>query len=142
MQRSTNSSSLVPPEDKSISSLFLTGIHDQIFENDIRTHFAGFGEIKSVVVVYKANCAFVNFLDRMGAEAAASQSFDVTIKGSPIQVSWGRPKNQGTSGEQPQANKDAQPFSYAAVPPPPGLSGSTQYPSQDPSMFGSSNNPK
>lgn len=140
MQRAANTSSLVPPEDKSISSLFLTGINDQIDELDIRNYYSEFGEIKSVVLVYRANCAFVNFLDRMGAEAAAAQSFDVTIKGTPIQVSWGRPKNQGLATEL-QAKNETSP-AYGAVPPPPGLTNTMQYPSQDPFMYGSLNNPK
>lgn len=41
----------------------------------------------------------------MGAEAAAAQSFDVIIKGAPIQVAWGRPKIQAPAGDQAKKGK-------------------------------------
>lgn len=142
LSRANNASS-DPPEDKSITSLFLTGIQDHIYEADIRTHFSEFGPIKSVVVVYKANCAFVNFVERESAEAAVKKSFTVQIRGIPIVVSWGRPK-QGPSSELEQKSiENSTSTMYSSIPPPPGsFSTSIQYPSQDPTMLGSTNRPK
>ena len=42
------------PADKSIKTIYLTGIVPEITESDIRHHFYGFGEITNVLVLSKA----------------------------------------------------------------------------------------
>jgi hypothetical protein len=87
-----------------IASLFLLGVDESIQEDDIRyVHmlhnnygrgfFVQFGEIKSVVMVPKSKCAFVNFSTRDAAEAAASETFErCVIKDKPLRVQWAKPK--------------------------------------------------
>lgn len=62
---------IVPPEDQTITSLFLTGVEDDLAEHSIRTFFSAFGQIRSIVCVHRSRAAFVNFATRAGAEAAA-----------------------------------------------------------------------
>src|SRR5690606_12346211 len=61
----------IPPNDPTITSLFLTGIEDDLPEHAIRDFFAPFGNIKSLVCVHRSRSAFVNYATRQGAEAAA-----------------------------------------------------------------------
>lgn len=62
---------IIPPEDQTITSLFLTGVEDDLAEHSIRTFFSAFGQIRSIVCVHRSRAAFVNFATRGGAEAAA-----------------------------------------------------------------------
>ena len=62
---------ITPPADQTITSLFLTGVEDDLAEHSIRTFFSAFGQIRSIVCVHRSRAAFVNFATRAGAEAAA-----------------------------------------------------------------------
>jgi len=56
-----------------------------------RSHFYQFGEIQSITLVSKQNCAFVNFASRSAAEAAAEKSANkLTIRGQRLKVLWGK----------------------------------------------------
>lgn len=82
------------------TSLFLTGVQDDIIEEDVRSQFYVFGDIKSVHIVRKSNCAFVNFAKRSAAESAAESCFHgIDIKGHHLRVVWGRSKPLGPSNE-------------------------------------------
>ena len=65
-----------------------------------RDHFYQYGEIRSVTVVPKQSCAFVQFTQRDAAENAAKESFNkLVIDGKRLTVKWGKPPSaQGTSG--------------------------------------------
>lgn len=50
-------------------------------------------QLKSVVHVAKSRCAFINFVDRATAEAAAQAwANGIEIDGERISVKWGRSK--------------------------------------------------
>lgn len=90
---------LTPPEDKSITSIFLTALPATATEESIRTQVvkslpnADPAQIKSVVHVTKSRCAFVNWKDRPSAEiAAAAWSNGFEVDGQPVGVKWGRSK--------------------------------------------------
>ncbi|ORY87656.1 hypothetical protein BCR37DRAFT_332567, partial [Protomyces lactucae-debilis] len=86
-------SDLLPPADRSITSLFLLGVEEDLPEYAIRQHFGKYGAIKSLVCSHRARCAFVNFTTRESAEAAAlACAGDVLIKGCPLRVQWGKPR--------------------------------------------------
>ncbi|KAI7858560.1 hypothetical protein BDC45DRAFT_457504 [Circinella umbellata] len=131
----TSGSSLAPPEDKTITSLFITGVDDDVTETDIREVFCIYGQVKSVVVLHRSKCAFVNYATRSAAELAAQNIADkgLNIKNRSLRVTWGKARPQG-----PRADMK-KPASFGAQPAPPSVTGSSasSYPSQDPNAQGS-----
>ncbi|KAI9830427.1 MAG: Pre-mRNA-splicing factor slt11 [Sarea resinae] len=84
---------ILPPADPNITSLFITGVEDDLPEHALRTFFTPFGQLRSLVCSHRAHCAFVNFATRQGAEAAAeSCQGKAVIAGCPLRVQWGRPR--------------------------------------------------
>jgi pre-mRNA-splicing factor RBM22/SLT11 len=87
---------VLPPDDQSITSLFLTGIEDDLPEHALRTFFSPFGTLRSIVCSHRSHCAFINFATRAGAEAAAeSCQGKAVIAGCPLRIQWGRPRPIG-----------------------------------------------
>ncbi|MCJ1476987.1 Pre-mRNA-splicing factor slt11 [Lambiella insularis] len=84
---------ILPPRDRHVTSLFVTGVEDDLPEHAIRTFFTPFGTLRSIVCSHRAHCAFINYATREGAEAAAEacQGKGV-IAGCPLRVQWGRPR--------------------------------------------------
>ncbi len=83
----------LPPQDPNITSLFVTGVEDDLPEHAIRTFFNPFGQIRSIVCSHRSHCAFINYATREGAEAAAAQcAGKAVIQGCPLRVKWGKPK--------------------------------------------------
>lgn len=83
----------LPPTDPNITSLFVTGVEDDLPEHAIRTFFTPFGQIRSIVCSHRAHCAFINYATREGAEAAAAQcQGKAVIQGCPLRIKWGKPK--------------------------------------------------
>merc|ERR1712020_737547 len=102
MTRASALPSQEPPEDALITTLYVGGLEDlamatgegPITEQDIRNHFYQFGEIRSVSMVPKQACLFVQFTRRSSAEVAAQTSFNkLIIKGRKLTIRWG--KSQG-----------------------------------------------
>ncbi|KDR73524.1 hypothetical protein GALMADRAFT_251241 [Galerina marginata CBS 339.88] len=90
---------LKPPEDVTVTSLFLTSLPATSTELSIRTHVLRSlpsiqpTQLKSVVHVEKTRCAFVNFRERAVAETAAQAwANGLEIDGERIAVKWGRSK--------------------------------------------------
>lgn len=91
----------LPPNDRNIMSLFVTGIEDDLPEHKIRDFFKVFGKIKSLVVSHMTHCAFVNFETRDGAEKAAAECKGrVVIAGCPLRIRWSVPKAIGTMDKE------------------------------------------
>jgi len=91
---------ILPPDDQSITSLFLTGVENDLPEHALRTFFSPFGNLRSVVCSHRSHCAFINFSTRAGAEAAAeSCQGKVVIAGCPLRIQWGRPRPIGIWNE-------------------------------------------
>ncbi|OAL49716.1 hypothetical protein IQ07DRAFT_680897 [Pyrenochaeta sp. DS3sAY3a] len=83
----------LPPSDPNVASLFVTGVEDDLPEHDIRSHFAQYGQLRSLVCSHRAHCAYVNYIKRSDAETAAETlKGKVVIKGCPMRVTWGKPK--------------------------------------------------
>lgn len=56
-----------------------------------RNHFYQFGEIRTVTVVQRQQCAFIQFATRQAAEVAAEKSFNkLIVNGRRLNVKWGR----------------------------------------------------
>ena len=84
---------ILPPQDLNITSLFVTGVEDDLPEHAIRAFFTPFGQIRSLICSHRSHCAFVNYATRQGAEAAAEHcQGKAVIKGCPLRVKWGKPK--------------------------------------------------
>lgn len=84
---------ILPPRDPKVTSLFVTGVEDDLPEHAIRTFFAPYGSIRSLVCSHRSHCAFINFATREGAEHAAAECQGrAVVQGCPLRVQWGRPK--------------------------------------------------
>lgn len=84
---------ILPPSDPNITSLFVTGVEDDLPEHELRTFFTKFGTLRSVICSHRSHCAFINFQVRAGAEAAAEACQGrAVVKGVPLRVQWGKPK--------------------------------------------------
>uniref|UniRef100_A0A7S0ANN7 Pre-mRNA-splicing factor RBM22 n=1 Tax=Pyrodinium bahamense TaxID=73915 RepID=A0A7S0ANN7_9DINO len=93
LRRADEEMTLLPPEDKSITTLYLGGLEYSVREKDVRDKFFVFGEIRSIRMVPRQCCAFVTFVKREAAEEAASQLHRVLeLKGRRVNLLWGRPQ--------------------------------------------------
>jgi len=109
------SQGLPPPDDTSITSLFLTSLPESATEQSIRTALVSSlpsvppAQYKSVVHVAKNRCAFVNFTDRASAETAASAwAAGVEVDGAQASVKWGRSRPKaGAGGSSSQAGSSS-----------------------------------
>jgi len=93
---------LIPPEDQSVQSLFLTPLPSSADEPSIRTRvvqalpFLSPDDIRSIVYVAKTRSAFVNFSSRSAAERAAEAwAGGLDWEGTVVGVKWGRSRNKG-----------------------------------------------
>jgi pre-mRNA-splicing factor RBM22/SLT11 len=88
---------LEAPEDKTVTSLFVGGLTEAITEKDLRDNFYQYGEIRSISIIPKQNCAFVTFTTRTAAEAAADGTFNkLVIKQQRLKILWGKSQGQTT----------------------------------------------
>lgn len=82
---------LTPPEDRTITTLYIGGVSEDITEKDLGDHFYQFGELRSVSLHYKQHCAFLQFTTREAAEKAAERSYDrLILRGHRLTVNWGK----------------------------------------------------
>ncbi|KAK7750159.1 Pre-mRNA-splicing factor slt11 [Diatrype stigma] len=85
-----------PPADASITSLFVTGVEDDLPEYKVRDFFKEHGRIKSLVCSHMSHCAFVNYETREAAERAAlACKGRAVIAGCPLRVRWSQPRAVG-----------------------------------------------
>lgn len=101
---------LAPPEDKTITSLFLSALSPSTEESHIRTFFVqsvpGLRSdgIKSITMVPTSKCAFVNFTNRANAESAAVKcAFRMELDGTEVRVAWGRSR-PGSKAKEMQSS--------------------------------------
>ena len=84
---------ILPPHDPKVTSLFVTGVEDDLPEHAIRTFFAPFGALRSIVCSHRSHCAFINYATRASAEEAAEHcQGKAVVQGCPLRVQWGKPK--------------------------------------------------
>ncbi|KAE8377380.1 hypothetical protein BDV26DRAFT_281894 [Aspergillus bertholletiae] len=146
---------ILPPTDPNVTSLFATGVEDDLPEHTLRTFFSQFGQLRSLVCSHRAHSAFINFATREGAEAAAKHcQGKAVIQGCPLRIRWGKPKpldnmdreermkyaregrsaattrssgtgNKAITAAGEDVSKQEKPRNYAVAPPP--GSGEVQY---------------
>lgn len=76
-----------------------------------REYFEQYGKLKSVVIMHKTKCAFVNFATRASAEIAAERIEDagLKIKERWLRATWGKPRPQGPkAAEAKQADGNVE----------------------------------
>ncbi|OAX77689.1 hypothetical protein ACJ72_08010 [Emergomyces africanus] len=84
---------ILPPDDPNITSLFITGVEDDLPEHALRTFFTEFGTLRSLICSHRSHCAFVNYASREAAEKAAKHcQGKAVIQGCPLRVQWGKPR--------------------------------------------------
>ncbi|XP_064611008.1 pre-mRNA-splicing factor RBM22-like [Liolophura sinensis] len=124
LKRYANMPKLDPPEDKTITTLYVGNLGEKVAEKELRDHFYQFGEIRSVNVVSKQQCAFVQFTNRQSAETAAEKCFNkLIINGRRLNIKWGR-----SQAQQAGVRMDGEEPVYEPVP---GLPGVLPPPPQD-----------
>lgn len=111
MKRASQLPSLEPPEDKSITTLYVGNIAEHLSEKDIRDHFYQYGEIRNITLVSKQQCAFVQFTKRSSAELAAQSTFNKLVLGAQkLQIKWAKTQAKQTStGTKTNRNFDTAP---------------------------------
>ncbi|XP_025056723.1 pre-mRNA-splicing factor RBM22 isoform X1 [Alligator sinensis] len=120
LKRASTMPRLDPPDDKSITTLYVGGLGDTITETDLRNHFYQFGEIRTITVVQRQQCAFIQFATRQAAEVAAEKSFNkLIVNGRRLNVKWGR--SQAARGKEKE--KEGTTDSGIKLEPVPGLPG-------------------
>lgn len=106
-QARSATSSTMPPRDKTITSLLVMGIEDDLPEHALRQYFAEFGPIKSLVCSHRSRCAFVNYANRAAAETAAEAcAGEILIRGCPLRIQWGKPRSLGGGYKTEQQNAE------------------------------------
>jgi pre-mRNA-splicing factor RBM22/SLT11 len=148
MRKADDELTLLPPEDKAITTLYLGGLEPSVTDKDVRDKFYVHGEIRSIRMVKKQCCAFVTFVQREDAEAAASKLHRILeLKGKKVHVMWGKPQQTkqteasaamlaGMPGVEPGMTPGLP--GVPGFPPMPGASGGYMpyYPSMDPAAQG------
>lgn len=101
-----------PPADKTITSLFIMGVEEDLPEHALREYFSKYGAIKSLVCSHRSRCAFVNFVNRDSAEQASiACAGEALIRGCPLRVQWGRPRSLGNNQAESNNLDPAKPGS-------------------------------
>lgn len=111
----------VDPNNK---SLFVGGVPEEASEANVRAALESFGAIESVRLVRKSRCAFVDFVERSGANAAFIGSGGTVVVESlskeaedgraVCSVHWSKGRRRGAAQNDSEAQK-------TVVPPPPGV---------------------
>uniref|UniRef100_A0A4X2KE74 Pre-mRNA-splicing factor RBM22 n=1 Tax=Vombatus ursinus TaxID=29139 RepID=A0A4X2KE74_VOMUR len=109
---------LAPPDDKTITTLYIGGLGYTVSETDLRNHFYQFGEIRTITVKQRQQCAFIQFATRQAAEMAAEKSFNkLIVNGCRLHGKWGR--SQAARGKEKE--KEGTTDSGIKLVPVPGL---------------------
>lgn len=125
MKRASQLPSLDPPEDKSITTLYVGNIAEHLTEKDIRDHFYQYGEIRNITVVSKQQCAFIQFTKRSSAELAAQSTFNkLVLSGQKLSIKWAhsQAKQQTSTATKTSRHFDSGPSlppQQQMAPPPP-----------------------
>jgi RNA recognition motif-containing protein len=116
-----------PPDDISITTLFITGIPENVDETKctefLRQTYEPFGVILKIKIVKSAKVAFVEFEDRESAQAAIMATFnspklDFETSSRPVRlkVSWARPRATITQPTVPYPSMDPRNVGNTPIP--------------------------
>lgn len=102
-------SSVIPPDDESIRTLYVGGLDARVTEQDLQDQFYAHGEIESIRLILQRACAFVTYTTREGAERGAEElSNKLVVKGLRLKLLWGKPQTPKVESESQQDNTAAR----------------------------------
>jgi len=94
-----------PPEDRTISTVFIKGLPKEITEDDLSDIFKSYGDVDHVKILPGGKSALVNFAERSSCEKAVKDLYGkLVIKGQSVQVVWAKPEK---SSEVPETENDS-----------------------------------
>ncbi|VVD04248.1 unnamed protein product [Leptidea sinapis] len=89
MRRAAAMPALPPPEDNTVTTLYIGNLPEIISEEELRGHFYQYGEIRQLTLVSRAQCAFVQYTTRSAAEHAAEKTFNrLVISGKRLSIKF------------------------------------------------------
>lgn len=110
MKRAAQLPTLDPPEDKSITTLYVGNISEHLSEKDIRDNFYQYGEIRNITMVSRQQCAFVQYTKRASAELAAESTFNkLVLGGQKLSIKWAHSQAKQTTATKTNRNFDSAP---------------------------------
>lgn len=111
---------LTPPEDKTITTLYVGNIGEHITETDIKDNFYQFGEIRQITLVPRQQCAFVQYTKRSAAELAAEKTFNkLVLGGRRLTIKWAHSQAKQQNSTTSVA-KTVRQYTFEPVPGLPG----------------------
>lgn len=118
--------SVKPPEDRSITTLFVGGVTDSVSESDIKSAMYVYGELKSVKKIPSRKCAFVTFKYRKDAEEAMIKlGSNLNLNGEKMALLWGNPRKKDSKDASVEVKAGSLPKEADEM-----------YPSMDPAQAG------
>ena len=137
--------------DKTITSICLHNFcWESVKEDEVRSVFSEFGDIKSIVIVKEEQIAFVNYLLRSAADSAVDKYLEdgIEINNCNMTVGWayGKPKGPiqdfsservSVCAEKPQEEPPSAVYKKPKLNLLPPGSAAIKYSSMDPSQLGS-----
>lgn len=112
MKRAASLPTLEPPEDKTITTLYVGNLGEHITETDLKNSFYHYGEVRSITVVPRQQCGFVQFTKRSAAEEAAEKSFNkLVLGGRKLTIKWAhsQAKQQQYTPSAPRMQRNYEP---------------------------------
>ena len=117
-QIKSQSKAIAPPDDESITTLWVGNIEGIICEQDLFDAFYSYGRVLGINIVRPNRCAFVEYADRASAEAAASVLYNsLLIKGHSLSLNWSKPRAPREGNGDVTRGGDAA----GLMPAPPGM---------------------
>lgn len=96
MKRAASLPTLETPEDKTITTLYVGNLGEHVTETDLKNHFYHFGEVRTITVVPRQQCGFVQFTKRQAAEEAAEKTFNkLVLGGRKLTIKWAHSQVRG-----------------------------------------------
>jgi pre-mRNA-splicing factor RBM22/SLT11 len=98
-----------PPDDQSITTIWVGNVPDSTTENDLREIFETVGQIQRISFLKDKCCAFLTYRLRTSAEEAINQFFDSSsLHGETLRLNWSKSKDPS----QPQSTSSSQPMTF------------------------------
>lgn len=140
LQKMSDRPGLAPPQDKSVSTIYVGRLASGVKEKDLRDYFYQFGEIRKVLMVTAKRCCFITFTTREAAERCVEKlGSQPIILGSKARIMWG--KSLGSKAKvaptlAPVAGLPSAGITAGSENIAPTGKGQIHYPSQDPQRLG------